>query len=96
MSMYLVFDIVFVVLGIWMISSAMKMKQTGEISDWILTEEDLKKCKKKAEFITYVSPWMIGTGAALCVLGAAGAIYELDIINIPYWRYIVMGRFCWW
>ncbi|MCC8168329.1 MAG: hypothetical protein LIO37_03195 [Clostridiales bacterium] len=88
--MYLIFYIVFLVLGIWMAASAVKMKRTGEISDWILTEEDLKKCRKKAEFIAYLSPWMTAAGAATGVLGAIGIIGELGVIPIPYLRYIIM------
>ena len=93
MNMYLVFDLVFLLLGIWMISSAVKMKRTGEISDWILMEEDMKRCRKKAEFTSYLSPWMLGTGVAVCVLGVVGMLGEIGVLTIPYLRYIIMVAF---
>ena len=42
-----VFDIVIAGLGIYFVFSAIKMKRTKEIGTFILTEEEVQKCREK-------------------------------------------------
>lgn len=86
---FLVFDAVLLLLGIYLIFQAVRMKNTGAISDWLLPPEELKKCKKKKEYIEYMAIREIAFGAASVLLGAAGILGDIGIVRIPYWR---LGR----
>ena len=70
-----VFDVFIMGFGIYMLFSAVKMKQTKEIGTLLLAEEEVKKCKQKenlAEFF-YWREAVMG-----CVFVLFGVIRLLD------------------
>lgn len=83
---FLVFDVILLLLGMILIIQALQMKKSGTISDWLLPPEELKKCKKKNEYIAYMAIREVIFGAASALLGAVGVLRDTDVINIPYWN----------
>lgn len=49
-----VFDVIIAVLGIYLITSAVKMKKTKEIGTVILTPEEIGRCKRKEELAEFL------------------------------------------
>ena len=47
MNVMIIFNVVILGFGIYMIAAALKMKKTGEISSAVITEEEIAKCKDK-------------------------------------------------
>ena len=83
-----VFDIVMMGLGIILIVQAMKMKGDGVISDWVLPQEEQKKCRKKEEYIRYMWIREMVFGLEMTLLGALGILSDCEIIKIQFWSYI--------
>ena len=46
MNLVLIFDVIIAGLGIYLIYSAFQMKKTGEISNVIINELEVTKCKE--------------------------------------------------
>lgn len=51
MNLVLIFDVIIAGLGIYLIYSAFQMKKTGEISNVIINELEVTKCKDRKSFI---------------------------------------------
>lgn len=77
MNIMIVFDIVIIGFGLYMIAAGLKMKKTGEISPMVLAEEEMKKCKDKAGFISYIYWKEAVFGAVMIVTGILGLVNEL-------------------
>lgn len=78
MNVMIIFGVMLVFVGIYLITQAMKMKKLNELAgNVILSDEEVIKCKDKAGFISYVYEKEVFTGAAICVLGIALAVKEL-------------------
>lgn len=93
MNTYLIFDILMGIIGIILILQALQMKKSGEISTWLMSDTERKKCKKKESYLAYMVPREIFFGAGMTVLGVLGAIVEWKIFSIPYWNFIQMVLF---
>lgn len=85
MNTFLIFDIILFFLGIYLVFLSGKMKKQGKISDWILAEEERKKCKKPKEFIAYLAPRAIIFGGLMAIVGILGLINDTGLFKIPYW-----------
>lgn len=70
LDVMLIFDIVMIVLGIYMMAASLKMKRTKEIGTMILAEEDVQKCKDKAGFATFFYSYELVMGIAFLLCGA--------------------------
>ena len=54
MDVMLIFDVVIAIFGVYMIGAALKMKKTGKISSAVITAEEIARCRKTKEFITFI------------------------------------------
>lgn len=87
-----VFDIVIIGFGIYMIAAGLKMKKTGEISSMMLAEEEMKKCKDKAGFISYIYWKEAVFGAVMIGAGMLGLVNEL-VVSLGKFSYVELVVF---
>ena len=52
MKVMLVFDAVILLFGIYMVISSLQMKKSGRINAMVIAEEEMKKCKDTAGFVS--------------------------------------------
>lgn len=87
MGVMIIFHIVIVAVGLYMAAAGLKMKKTGEISPLLLAEEELKKCKNKKGFISYIYWKEAVLGAVMIVVGLLGLINEL-LTELGKFKYV--------
>ena len=51
MDFMLIFDLVIAGLGLYLIYSSLKMRQTGELSTIVVNQADMARCRDKGGFI---------------------------------------------
>lgn len=76
MDVMLIFDIVILIFGLYMIGAALKMKKTGEISSAVITAEEIAKCRKKKEFIDFIYWKEALFGGLIVIVGALGIVND--------------------
>ncbi|MBR5316721.1 MAG: hypothetical protein IKU39_02375 [Lachnospiraceae bacterium] len=74
MDVMMIFDIVMIGIGIYMVFTAWGMKQKNKISSILLAEEELVKCQDEVGFVTYIFGKEIVMGVALVSYGAVGLL----------------------
>ena len=79
MEVMLIFYVVIMVFGVYMIASAFKMKRTGEISSTVITEQEMAKCKNKQEFIDFIYWKEAVFGVVLIFVGGLGIINDMVV-----------------
>lgn len=98
MEVMLIFYVVMMGFGVYMIGAAFKMKKTGEISSAVITEEEIAKCKNKQEFIEFVYWKEAIFGVMIILVGTLGIINDkvvsLGIFNIVE-LVVFLGAFVW-
>lgn len=98
MEVMLIFYVVMMGFGVYMIGAAFKMKKTGEISSAVITEEEIAKCKNKQGFIEFVYWKEAIFGVMIILVGALGIINDkvvsLGIFNIVE-LVVFLGAFVW-
>lgn len=78
MNAMIIFGGALIIIGIYLIIQAVKMKSTNEIAgNIVLSEEDVLKCKDKKGFISYIYGREVVTGVAVIVIGIALIVKEL-------------------
>lgn len=86
MEVMLIFYVIMMGFGVYMIGAALKMKKTGEISSVVITEEEIAKCKNKQGFIEFIYWKEALFGIMIILVGALGIINDkvisLGVFNI--------------
>jgi Ca2+/Na+ antiporter len=62
------------------------MKRTGKIHSILLTDAELKKCKKQKEYVGYVNPRLLIFAIVMFLDGVFGIVCEMMEVN----RYLEM------
>lgn len=98
MDVMLIFDVILIVFGLYMIGAAFQMKKQGRISSVMLTPEEITKCKNPTGFITYMYGREVTFGVAVVVMGIFGLlndlIFELSAYNVVE-MLLFLGAFLW-
>ncbi len=76
MDVMLIFDVVIAIFGVYMIAAALKMKKTGKISSAVITAEEIARCRKTKEFITFIYWKEAVFGALIIAVGVLGIIND--------------------
>ena len=76
MDVMLIFDVVIAIFGVYMIGAALKMKKTGKISSAVITAEEIARCRKTKEFITFIYWKEAVFGALIIAVGVLGIIND--------------------
>lgn len=92
MSTLLVFDVILVVFGLYLVIATIQMKKSGEINSILLAPEDHKKVKDKKGFIQSIFSASIIFGITVAVLGIIGVISD-KVIEIPYYNIVQLVVF---
>lgn len=74
MDVMMIFDVVMIGIGIYMIVAGLQMKKENTISQILLAEEEIIKCKDTEGFISYIYWREVVMGAALVLYGAIGLL----------------------
>ena len=78
-----IFDVVIVLFGLYMVISAMKMNKSGEISGMLVSNEELGHCKNKKAFIASIYKKEAIFGIIMMAVGILDLVDEL-LISIQY------------
>ena len=77
MKVMIVFDAVILLFGIYMVISSLQMKKSGKINSMVIAEEEMKKCKDAAGFISFIYWREALFGGIVALTGLIGIINEL-------------------
>ena len=88
-EVYHIFYVVLAVLGIYLIYSVRNMKKKGEISAFIISLEDLEKCRNKKGFINETANSMLVFGIITLLYGIFGIANSF--LSAFGWGYEVLG-----
>ena len=92
MNVMLIFDVVIIALGVYMILQALGMKKKGEISSAIVTPEEIMKCKDKNGFVQYIYGKEVVFGIVIILAGILGIVNE-QIFSLGVLNYVSGGMF---
>ncbi len=83
-TIMIIFDVIVLLLGVYLIYNALKMKKNDEISSLLLAPKELKLCKHPYDFIDYMFPIMLSFGIVCVLFGIASLIVDawLDLPGI--------------
>ncbi len=76
MDYIIIFDVVLVIVGAYLIFSGLQMKKTGKISAFIVNQEEIGRCKDTQGFIAGIYRQTWAFGAALLLFGVFGCIND--------------------
>ncbi len=79
MDVMLLFDIVILIFGVYMVVSALRMKRTGAISQTVITPEEIAKCKDKRGFIEFMYWKEALFGGLITLVGVLGIVNDLVV-----------------
>lgn len=77
MNVMLIFDVIIIVFGAYMIFQGLGMKKKGEISSILITPEEILKCKDKKGFISDIYWKEAVFGGVVILVGILGLINDL-------------------
>lgn len=83
MNMMVIFDVIVVAFGIYMVASALKMNRSGEISSMLVSKEEIGKCKDKNAFIRNIYKKEAAFGVIMALVGILNLVDAL-VITIKY------------
>lgn len=79
MDVMLIFDIVILIFGAYMVFSALRMKKTGVISSAVITPEEIAKCKDKQGFIAFMYWKEALFGGLVAIVGGLGIVNDVVV-----------------
>ena len=88
MHTMLLMDIIIVLLGIYLISIALRMKQTKKIDNFIVDAQVMAHCRNEKAFAEFLYPKMLIFAVVLVITGGIRMLAD-TIVNIGYWAYVV-------
>ncbi len=98
MNVMLLFDIIIVIFGAYMVGAALKMKKTGVISAVVITQEEIARCRDNAGFIAFMYWKEAVFGVIVALVGVLGVINDLllslGIFNVVE-MLIFLAAFLW-
>ena len=74
MDVIMIFNIVMIILGVYMVIAALNMHKKNEIGTVILAEEELVRCNDKKGFIAYIYWREAVMGVGLILYGSTGLL----------------------
>lgn len=84
MNMMLIFDVVIILLGLYMTVAALRMKKSGKISTVVLAQEEIKKCKDTQGFISFLYWKEAAFGGMTVLVGIFGLLDgQREVSGIP-------------
>ena len=92
MNYFIIIDAVTLILGIYIIFVSLRMKKSGKIESTFVAEDEMKKIKDTAGYISYIYPKSLVFGIVILVISIVAIVSDC-LKNIPYWSYVEMSIF---
>ena len=86
----LIIDIIIVILGIYLLFLAIRMKKTKKVEKFVIDEESMRRCKNEAEFAEFLSIRQLIFSIVMIIGGVAAALSE-SVFNIGKWEFLLYG-----
>lgn len=98
-DLMIVFDIIVLILGIYLLVSGIKSKKENSIPTAIMPAETLKTCHNLTGLVNYLAPKIMIFGTLSCIFGLEGlindAFYKLNTyINVGC-IFLFLGSWIW-
>ena len=78
----IIFDVLILLLGGYLIFNAIKMKKTDQMPNILLTPKELKYCKNPYEFIDYMFKYLLIFGIVCTVFGIVSLLGD-TVLDFP-------------
>lgn len=96
MNFGLIYDLLFAVVGFYVLSLYMKVSQSGDLNDirkLLPKKLKLEECLDSAAFFSRIKPWILAFGASVILTGAVGAMEDLKL-GMPHAVYLAALGLC--
>lgn len=96
MSLWMVYDIIFLLCGCYGLSLCAKVRMSGQLEDVkILMPRNVKleECLDAGAFLKKIWPWMAAFSAAIVLNGAAGIVEDMKL-GLPHAVHMVTLGIC--
>ena len=84
LNMVVIFDVVILAFGLYMLFSGNKMKKTGKISTLIVNENEINRIFDKNGFIDAIYGKMMVFAGIMSVYGVLMLVDDTGIASVPY------------
>ncbi|MCM1256582.1 MAG: hypothetical protein NC307_01875 [Roseburia sp.] len=88
MDFMLIFDLVITGLGLYLIYSSLKMKNTGELSTIVVNQEDMARCKNRQGFIDAIAMKSVCFGVIALIFGVLAIVNDMYALLGKYFNLI--------
>lgn len=87
MNVMILFDAIMTVLGTYLLFMAQKMKRERRVPSFLITEQDLMRCRDQAGLSEYLFPRIVIFSVVILVFGILGLVNDLvislgNVVNI--------------
>ncbi|MCI8874491.1 MAG: hypothetical protein HFI77_00245 [Lachnospiraceae bacterium] len=86
MDFMLIFDLVIAGLGLYLIYSSLKMRQTGELSTIVVNQDDMARCRDKGGFIEAIAMKSVYFGLVALIYGILALLNDFYSIFGKYFN----------
>lgn len=99
MDFMLIFDLIIAGLGIYLVYSSMKMKNTGELSTIVVSQEEMARCRDKQGFIDAIAMKSVGFGGIALIFGILAIVNDIYSLLGKYFNIagavVFIGTWLW-
>ena len=88
MDFMLIFDLIITGLGLYLIYSSLKMKNTGQLSTIVVSQDDMARCKDKQGFIEAIAMKSVGFGVVALIYGILAILNDVYAVFGKYFNMI--------
>lgn len=96
MSLWMVYDIIFLLAGCYCLSLCVKVRGSGQLEDIkLLMPKKLEpeECLDSGAFLQRIWPWMVALGGAIVLNGAVGMLEDMHL-GLPHAVHMVTLVLC--
>lgn len=94
MKTILLMDIVIAFVGIYLAVAAFRMKKSGTVSDLVVPQEEIKKCKDPKAYVNGIVPYMYFFAVVSFVVGVIGILCDTKVLAVGrIWTYVELIAF---
>ena len=76
-DMMLIFDVIMAVLGVYLLTAAVKMKRTKRVPTLLVPEQELKRCRHPEDFAAFMAPKTRTFSIVILIFAAQGLVNGL-------------------
>lgn len=88
-----IFDVILLGFGVYMIIAAIRMKNSGNISNLLMNDTEAQKISDKKGFIAALYPRMLVFAIVTMTYGAVALLDDFGVVEIPFVQIIGIAGF---